>query len=159
MQFAKDSFYAALRDRLALINPARTIVVNGVVRPAIVVDENEAGDVSTLDGTFRLLWGECSAVGGGSGLTKMTCTIEYVTRGVDTTGGDRGRTLGTLDGELLAISLPPRTWKNDFTKVPAASLGTMVFWTDLEFGKPNDEAGRLSRKATTTVYFVNEVKP
>lgn len=158
MQFAKDSFYAALRERLAELNPERTVVVDGILRPALVVSENEASDVFALDGTFRLTWTDCRSVSGDSGLMKMHCTIEYSTSGVDMTSGDRGRTLSTLDGELLAISQPPRTEKRDFTKIPAASLGTMVFWTDVEFAPPKDEAGRLSRTANTTIYFVREVK-
>ncbi len=157
MQFAKDSFYAALRERLAAVNPARSGVVDGTVRPAVVVRENELGKVSELENTFLLSWGEFSSVGG-SGLLKMSCTIEYSTRGFDGTGGDRGRALGALDGELQAIGNPPRIAKSDYMKVPPASLGTMVFWTDLEFANPKDEAGRMSRTASTTVYFVSEVK-
>jgi hypothetical protein len=158
MQFAKDSFYAAMRERLQEVNPARTTLVEGVVRPAIVVAENEGGDIAVLDGTFRLTWGECASVGGGSRLMKMTCTVDYMTSGVDGTHGDRGRTLGTLDGELQAIAQPSRTPMRDLTKVPPMSLGTQMFWTDLEFLPTKDEAGRLSRKATTTVYFATEVK-
>ena len=158
MQFAKDSFYAALRERLQEVNPARTAVVDGVVRPAIVVAENEASDVSALDATFRLAWGECATVGGGSRMMKMTCTIDYMTAGADGTHGDRGRLLGRLDGELMAIAQPLRTPKQDLTKVPPTSCGTQIFWTEMEFAEPQDEAGRLSRKATTTVYFAAEVK-
>ena len=33
MQNAKDTFYVTLRDRLAAVNPARTMVVRGVTRP------------------------------------------------------------------------------------------------------------------------------
>ena len=40
MQAAKDSFYMALRERLAALNPARTMVIDGVTVPAIVVREN-----------------------------------------------------------------------------------------------------------------------
>jgi hypothetical protein len=115
MQFAKDSFYATLRERLQEVNPARTTVVDGVERPAIVVAENEASDISAVDGTFRLAWGQCATVGSGSRMMKMTCTIDYMTAGVDGTHGDRGRLLGTLDGELLAIAQPLRTPKQDFT--------------------------------------------
>lgn len=158
MQFAKDSFYAALRERLREVNPARTTVVDGVVRPAIVVAENEADDISALDATFRLTWGELATVGSRRRMMKMTCTIDYMTAGADGTHGDRGRTLGTLDGELMAIVQPLRTPKQDLTKVPPTSLGTQIFWTDLDFAQPKDEAGRLSRHATTTVYFASEVK-
>jgi len=158
MQFAKDSFYVTLRERLAEVNPARTTVVDGVLRPAVVVGENESSDIAALDGTFRLSWGECANVGGGSKLMKMSCTIDYMTPGTVGTGGDRGRLLGTMDGELMAISRPLRAVKSDYAKVPPVSMGTQMFWTDLEFAAPKDKAGRMSRTASTTVYFVSEVK-
>jgi hypothetical protein len=41
MQRAKDTFYITLRDRIAALNPARTVLVRGVVRPAVLVEENE----------------------------------------------------------------------------------------------------------------------
>jgi hypothetical protein len=140
------------------VNPARTAVVDGVLRPAVVVVENESSGVPALDGTFRLTWGSCANVGGGSKLMKMSCTIEYMTPGCDGTGGDRGRVLGAMDGELMAISRPLRAVKVDYAKVPPVSMGTQMFWTDLDFAEPKDEAGRINRTASTTVYFVNEVK-
>ncbi len=39
MQNAKDSFYMALRTRLAAINPERTILLRGAVRPGILAEE------------------------------------------------------------------------------------------------------------------------
>ena len=42
MQNAKDSFYMALRTRLTAINPERTILLRGAVRPGILVEEAEA---------------------------------------------------------------------------------------------------------------------
>ena len=42
MQNAKDSFYMALRTRLASINPERTVLLRGTVRPAILLEEAEA---------------------------------------------------------------------------------------------------------------------
>ena len=41
MQNAKDTFYVTLRDRLAAVNPARTMLVRGVIRPGLLVEENE----------------------------------------------------------------------------------------------------------------------
>jgi hypothetical protein len=38
MQNARDTFYVALRDRLAAVNPARTMVVRSVVRPGLLVE-------------------------------------------------------------------------------------------------------------------------
>jgi hypothetical protein len=40
MQFAKDSFFLALQQRLAALNPARTVTLNGATVPAILVVEN-----------------------------------------------------------------------------------------------------------------------
>jgi hypothetical protein len=157
MQFAKDSFYIALRDRLAVVNPARTVTVEGVVRPAVLVGENE-GPSRDLENTFVLTWGDAGFVGNGTKLMKMTCAIEYATSGASGSGGDRGRVLGTLDGELQQCSQPPRAQKTNYTVIPPKSLGTMMFWTDLEYGSPRDEAGRIARTAKTTVYFYSEVE-
>lgn len=163
MQAAKDSMYVEWRDRLSEANPERTVTVGATSRPALVAVENEAGDMSELDDAYRMQWGECMAVGSGSRLMKMDCTVTYATRGRDGTSGDRGRMLGALDGDLLTMSQPPRTMKMDYTMIPAKSLNTMMFWTDLEFGPPKDEAGRIERVAKTTVYFrasgTDEVKP
>ena len=38
MQNAKDTFYLTLQSRLAALNPSRTVVLRGVVRPATLVD-------------------------------------------------------------------------------------------------------------------------
>jgi hypothetical protein len=38
MQNAKDSFYMALRTRLATINPERTILLRGALRPGILAE-------------------------------------------------------------------------------------------------------------------------
>jgi hypothetical protein len=157
MQFAKDTFYVALRNRLATVNPARTVAIEGVVRPAVVMAQNE-GSLATIENAFVLSWGEAAFVGNGTKLMKMTCNIDYATSGATDSGDDRGRVLGTLDAELLQSSLPPRAQKTDYTKIPPASLGTMMFWTDLEFGATKDEAGRISRTAKVTMYFFSEVE-
>jgi hypothetical protein len=157
MQFAKDSFYIALRDRLALVNPERTVTVDGIARPAVLVAENE-GLLPGTENAFVLKWGDARPVGNGTTLMKMTCAIDYTTRGSDGTNGDRGRLLGTLDGELLAASQPPRMQKANYTMIPPQSLGTVLFWTDLEFDEPKDHHDRISRTARTTVYFYSEVR-
>jgi len=41
MQNTKDSFFIAVRDRLAILNPSRVVLIQGVSRPAILVTENE----------------------------------------------------------------------------------------------------------------------
>ncbi len=41
VQNAKDTFYEVIRARLAAVNPGRTMVVRGVTRPGLLVEENE----------------------------------------------------------------------------------------------------------------------
>jgi hypothetical protein len=54
MQNEKDTFYMMLQSRLAALNPARTIVVRGVVRPGTLVDENELPSAWVpVDGRFQ----------------------------------------------------------------------------------------------------------
>ena len=157
MQFAKDSFYMALRDRLAEVNPSRTVTVNGMARPAVVVVENESSPAA-MENAFVLSWGEAGMVGSGTKLMKLTCAVNYRTQGLDKSNGDRGRVLGTLDGELMAISQPPRVPKTNYAIIPPQTMGTMMFWTEFEFSRVKDEAGCASRSAKTTVYFYSEVE-
>src|SRR6266568_507674 len=56
MQNAKDSFYMALRTRLALINPERTLLLRGTVRPGILVEEAEAPFSQLPSDAFVLRW-------------------------------------------------------------------------------------------------------
>ena len=56
MQNAKDSFYMALRTRLAAINPERTILLRGTVRPGILVEEAEAPFSQFPNDVFVLRW-------------------------------------------------------------------------------------------------------
>ncbi|MDE3162438.1 MAG: hypothetical protein KGL64_04180, partial [Acidobacteriota bacterium] len=56
MQNAKDSFYMALRTRLAAINPNRTILLRGALRPGIFVEEAEAPYAQLPNDVFVLRW-------------------------------------------------------------------------------------------------------
>ena len=56
MQNAKDSFYMALRTRLTTINPERTILLRGAVRPGILVEEAEAPFSQLPNDVFILRW-------------------------------------------------------------------------------------------------------
>ena len=56
MQNAKDSFYMALRTRLIAINPSRTILLRGAVRPGILVEEAEAPFSQLPGDVFVLRW-------------------------------------------------------------------------------------------------------
>lgn len=178
MQFAKDSFYMALRERLAAVNPERTVTVNGVTRPAILVAENEAasGTEPAAD-AFYLYWGGARASKANSGgerpLLGLECTIGYRTAGSGDAGTDRGRSLTALDEELLAILEPGWTAKRDYRQSPPLELGSNVVWNPPELGDTETvgEApsswrkarggwgARLQRAASVTIYFFSETEP
>lgn len=186
MQFAKDSFFMALQQRLAAVNPARTVTVNGAPVPAVLVVENlPPSSAEPQPNTFYIEWGTADVVTGhaGSGaLMSLDVVISYYSLGSVASMVDRGRLLAQLDDELLSICQPPNTEKYDYTQSPAADLGTSVFWGQPSFseGKGNglywgrvtfpqraksgvtDDAegqqdARVERKAQMTVYFFSEV--
>lgn len=166
MQFAKDSFFVALRERLVGINPARTITSNGAVRPAVVAAENEpVSNPQALPDTFYLRWGGAGAAGGQqghAGLMRMECRVSYFTKGSCESGVDRGRMLGQLGSELLNMLRPAHTAKRDYSQSPSADLGSSVFWSAPRFepdGTAGEEvSGEASQVAVVEVYFYPEVR-
>ena len=56
MENTRDTFYVTLRNRLAALNPGRTVVVRGVVRPGVLVEENELTTAFQPVDTFCLHW-------------------------------------------------------------------------------------------------------
>ena len=186
MQFAKDSFFLALQQRLAGLNPARTVTVNGATVPAVLVVENlPPPSAEPQPNAFYIEWGSAAVVDGHAGdaaLMSLDCVISYYTLGTVQSMVDRGRVLGQLDGELLGICQPPNTEKMDYTQSPAADLGTKVFWNQPAFneavaaGVEDDttnyqtgrtarkvfyarsfQDGRAARRAELTVFFFSEV--
>jgi hypothetical protein len=171
MQFAKDSFFLALQQRLAGLNPARTITLNGATVPAVVVAENlPPSSAEPLPNAFYIEWGAAAVVEGHAGtgaLMGLQCEISYYTLGTVASMVDRGRVLGQLDDELLGISQPPNTEKVDYTQAPSADLGTKVFWSQPAFAERQKSAavgeaephpdGRVERQARLTIYFFSEV--
>ena len=162
MQFAKDSFYVAMRDRLAVLDPARTIVVGGRMRPAVLVDENEpANSAPPLPNAFHLAWGIPEIVKGAESarrpLMKLDCTIAYRIAGAQSGAVDRGRALSALDSELLRLTAPPRTPKRDPTYIPPVELGSTVFWGLPEFGAIECANDELRRQARLAIFFFSEV--
>ena len=82
MQNAKDSFYMALRTRLAAINPERTILLRGTVRPGILVEEAEAPFSQLPNDVFILRWlGLGVDMDLGSTMAAEECEILYQTAG------------------------------------------------------------------------------
>lgn len=185
MQFAKDSFFLALQQRLAALNPARTVTVNGATVAAVLVVENlPPASTEPQPNAFYIEWGPAKVHSGGNGsgaLMSMQCVISYYTLGTVASMVDRGRVLGQVDDELLRICQPPHTEKMDYTQAPSVDLGTKVFWDQPTFEQPTtsgveDETlayqgrgvkramyeqahqdGRVERRAKVTVFFFSEV--
>ncbi len=163
MQAAKDSFYMALRERLAALNPGRVIVIDGVQRPAIVVRENlETQSAVSQSNAYYVDWGEVRIAESTRPILRLECQIWYATEGSTGSGVDRGRTLAQLDEELLRICAPPHTEMRDYQQSPSVDLGCGVFWTlpelkSLPVGGQKEAqsvgATRLERLATLRMYF------
>jgi len=164
MTNAKDTFYLMLRDRLAALNPARTVVVRGVTRPAVLVQENELATDAVTPDAFLLHWTALKVdTQGPLPLAAMTCEIRYATDGNAGNGGmDRGRLLSAMDAELTAAL---RTWPHSVVKMNYAASGigvapiamaTNVFWSDAVFSPVTVTAERLERVATIEVFCYQE---
>jgi hypothetical protein len=185
MQFAKDSFFLALQTRLAGLNPARTVTINGATVPAVLVLENlPPASAEPQPDTFYIEWGSAAVVdghAGGAALMSLDCVISYYTLGTVQSMVDRGRVLGQLDNELLGICQPTSTEKYDYTQSPSADLGTSVFWNQPAFQEATTagvedntlayqgravrramyeqayQDGRVERRAQLTIFFFSEV--
>lgn len=160
MQNAKDTFYTTLRDRLAAVNPARTMVVRGVTRPAVLVEENELPSDAVPVDAFRLRWvGLKVDPNGALPLVTMSCEIRYAIDGnADNGGMDRGRLLAAMDAELTtALAAPPRSAiKTNYTTVPPITLATNVFWGEATFAPAVVDDERLERVAAVEVFCYQE---
>ena len=159
----------ALRERLAALNPARTVTLAGAKRPAVVVLENELPNAAELAAKcFFIKWGSLQTAGTGSGrgtVCALECSIFYYTRGTVQSGVDRGRVLGEMDRELFMICRPTMTGKRDFSQAPNVDLGTGVFWTlpsvasaDSSIPGLKQDPAMVGHEAKLTVFFFPEVE-
>lgn len=158
MQNAKDSFYVALRTRLVTVNPNRTILLRGTVRPGILVEDAEAPFSQFPSDVFVLRWlGLGVDVNLGSTMTAEECEITYQTCGTQSFGGlDRGRTLSAMDEEFMAMIEPFYTPKLNYISQPPTAMLTQVFWNEPGFGPVATQRDRLSRVAKVLVYNYQE---
>lgn len=158
MENAKDTFYVTLRNRLEALNPQRAMILRGVQRPGILVEEAESVVPQMQADAFVLRWTDLNIdVQLPSVLTKMTCEFHYTTSGTQTNAGlDRGRALAEMDAELLATLNPTSTQKMSYAQTPSIEMGTMVFWTAPEFMPSTALRDRLSRVAKVTVFAFQE---
>ncbi|HZU10907.1 MAG TPA: hypothetical protein VFA02_13470 [Pseudacidobacterium sp.] len=158
MQNVKDTFYITLRNRLAALNPQRVVMLRGVQRPGILVEEAEAPMSQLPSDVFVLRWTVLNAdTQLPSTLTQMTCEIHYATGGTQTNSGlDRGRAMAEMDAELLSILQPASAQKMDYTQTPAAQMETLVFWTAPEFSPLATSRERLMRVVKVNVFAFEE---
>lgn len=164
MQNAKDSFYEAMRARLATVNPDRTIVLRGQVRPAVLVEENELVTEAPLTDCFRLRWTDaaCDAQSPMPVVT-LTCEVMYETAGTAVNSGmDRGRVLAAMDGELLQMvkACPQNAAKVNYAGLAfgqsAVAMKTRIWWGDVAFGPVQVKKERVARTATVAVMCFEE---
>ena len=148
----------ALRTRLTAINPERTILLRGAVRPGILVEEAEAPFSQLPNDVFVLRWqglGEDVALA--STMAAADCEILYQTCGTQSFGGlDRGRALSAMDEELTAMLEPFYTPKMNYVATPPAAMLTHVFWDEPAFMPIVSVRDQLSRSARVTVYSYQE---
>jgi hypothetical protein len=164
MQNAKDTFYEVLRMRLAAVNPERTVVLRGVVRPGVLVEENElVTDAAPVD-CFRLRWtaAVCEAQSPMPVVT-LACEVVYETVGTAVNSGmDRGRALAAMDGELLQIvnAAPKNAPKVNYAGLAfgksVAPMQTQIWWGDVTFGPEQVKDERVMRTATVAVMSYQE---
>jgi len=165
MQDARDTFYVALRGRLAAINPARTIVLRGQVRPGILVEENELPTAFQPVDAFSLRWTATRVdTAAPMPLVAMECQVSYATDGTAGNGGmDRGRLLAAMDGELLAAlnQTPHSATKMNYSGVAATgaapvAMATNIFWSAPTFAPATADDERIARVATVQVFSYQE---
>jgi hypothetical protein len=158
MQNAKDSFYIALRTRLAVVNPERTILLRGSLRPGILVEEAEAPFTQLPNDVFVVRWlGLGTDLDLSSAMTAQECEIVYQTSGTQAFGGlDRGRALSEMDKELVALLQPFCSPKLNYSVQPAATMLTQLFWDEPVFTPVVALRDRLSRSAKVVIYSYQE---
>ncbi len=165
MTNAKDTFFLMLRDRLATLNPARTMVVRGVTRPGVLVEENELATDELATDVFRLRWTAVKIdTFGPLPLATLTCEIHYATAGTAVNGGmDRGRMLSAMDAELAAAlrTVPHNVVKMNYAQSSAGvaplAMATRVFWSDVSFDPAKSASELVERVAKVEVFCYQEV--
>lgn len=164
MQNAKDTFYELLRSRIAVANPERTIVLRGVTRPGVLVEENELVSTVTTPDCFRLRWLDASVDSANAlPVAAMTCEVLYETAGSPGNGGmDRGRLLTEMDAELAGAlnSAPQTVLKQSYAALAtggsATAMSTNIWWSDVALGPLVVKADRIARVAKVTVVSCGE---
>jgi hypothetical protein len=164
VQNAKDTFYEVLRSRIAAGNPERTVVVRGLIRPGVLVEENELVSTVTIPDCFRLRWVDASVDAAGAlPVVTLRCEVLYETAGTALNGGmDRGRALGAMDAELASAvnATPQYAQKQSYAALAsggaAVAMSTNIWWSDVVLAAAQVKGDRLARTATVTVMSYQE---
>lgn len=159
MQNAKDTFYTTLRNRLAALNPNRVMILRGIQRPGILVEDAEVPMAQMPADVFVLRWTALAIdTQLPSALAQLRCEIHYATGGTQSNSGlDRGRALEEMDAELLAILNPPASQKVNYVQTTGpTAMGTRIFWSTPVFEAAVTSRERLTRIATIDVFAFQE---
>ncbi|MDT8068673.1 MAG: hypothetical protein ROO76_10975 [Terriglobia bacterium] len=155
MQAVKDSFYMALRQRLAQSYPTRSM--GDTNQPALIVCENVSQSWVPANDVFYLRWTsdeKLSPDASAAGWRAQQCEITYGTAGSESANGeDRGRSLAELDAELHSILEPRQTALLDYTQEPPAMLSGTVLWTHATLDDAKDTGGVIQRTARLSVLW------
>ncbi len=166
VQATKDTFYTMLQTRIAALNPARTIVIRGVLRPGVLVPENELPGAA-VDGiapaeAFCIRWTSLNVDAQSAGpLLTLGCEIRYASDGTAGNASmDRGRTLAAMDAELATALTcwPLHTPAEALAEIPgggastATPLGSNIFWSEATFAPIVPRGERLERTAQLEVF-------
>jgi hypothetical protein len=144
----------SLRTRLTEINPERTVLIRGSIRPGILVEEAEAPFSQIPKDVFILRWLDVGVDPDlGSPMMATECEVFYQTLGTQIFGGlDRGRLLSAMDKELMGMLSPLQTPKFSYATDPPAVMLTQVFWGEPVFGSAVTQRDSISRSVKLRVY-------
>ncbi len=158
MQNAQNTFYITLRNRLAALNPNRTIYLRGVTRPGMLVESNELVTARPPSEVFVVRWiGLHNDPYLPAVLLQMECQIEYMTEGTTSNlGMDRGAMLTEMDAELVSILQPGCALKMSYAQAPAKQMETQIFWTEAAFQPVKIERDQLLRTVMVSVFSYEE---
>lgn len=163
MQNAKDTFYEVMRERLAAVNPDRTVVVRGSTRPAVLVEENELSEIRMPKECFVLRWKSLAVdLQGAETRCALLCEITYSSSGSkEQAGTDRGRVMAAMDSELLAmLAWPAKSVKTNYAGLAygrgATAMTTNLWWGAVKLGELQVDLETLTRTARVEVMAFQE---
>lgn len=161
MQSARDTFLLALRDRLVVVNAARTVSIRGAMRPAVIADDVELVHAQSepMD-CFVLRWlDEAVDLSEPLPLHALQCEVRYATRGTQEFAGmDRGRVLAALDVELGQMLRQRSTALQDFSGDSVVTRTTRVWWSEMESSPVSMDGDTLQRVVKLTVFALEETE-